>query len=147
MSKTTFSFSCFFSCPGLKARARKEARKCAGNEVIKVAVLLLLFCTGSLAFSQLKYEREYRISKEEVPEEALAYIQKIGFDKKVKWYREEGLKSWSIEAKTRDNGQLYSIEFDSLGRIEDVEIKIKWKEVHEEGKKAIEEVLRKDFSK
>ena len=102
----------------------------------KILFLLILFLPGLLC-SQQKYEKEYRITTEDLPTEALNYINAFPFDKKIKWYREEGLNTSSIEAKTRYKKQKYSIEFSNDGTLEDVEIKIPFKSIPAKTKSAI----------
>ena len=78
-------------------------------------------------FGQKKYEKESRLKKRKVPIEAIQFVDDLGFKKRIKWYKEEGLNRTSIEAKTKQNKKRYSIEFDTNGNIEDIEIKIKKK--------------------
>lgn len=102
---------------------------------LKMKKLILLCISGLCCFSvlsgQTKYEREYRISEAEVPRSALDFVQACGFQKKVKWLREENQDHWSIEAKVKHLQTRYSIEFDSLGVLEDVEMIIEWAQVPE----------------
>ena len=97
------------------------------NNLTHLLVLLIFVTTG--AFSQEKYEKEYRIKTEVVPQGALEFIKSVGFSKKVKWYKEEGLTRNTIEAKTKHRGAKYSIEFNIAGEIEDVEYVIKWNDI------------------
>ena len=92
-------------------------------------VLFSLFFLGINVYSQEKYEKEYRIKTAKVPQAALEFIHSAGFAKKVKWYKEEGLTSNSIEAKTKHHKTKYSIEFNTAGEIEDVEYIIQWEDI------------------
>lgn len=94
-----------------------------------IHLLILLFFTSTSTFSQKKYEKEYRIKTAKVPQAALEFIRSAGFSKKVKWYREEGLTSNSIEAKTKHHKTKYSVEFNTAGEIEDVEYIIQWEDI------------------
>ncbi|MEM6723783.1 MAG: hypothetical protein AAF598_07070 [Bacteroidota bacterium] len=78
------------------------------------------------AQAQVKYEKESRLNAKLVPTTALAFIEALPIEKKIRWYLEEGLDRTSIEAKFKMNGQKYSIEFDSAGTLEDVEIQVEW---------------------
>lgn len=86
----------------------------------------LLFCCCLLTcFSlcaQEKLEKERRIQVNEVPAAARSFLDSCLFQGKVKWYAEEELNGASVEAKIQEVGYRYSIEFDTLGQIEDVEI-------------------------
>jgi len=88
---------------------------------------LLLFPLVSTA--QQKYEREFRIKSEIVPQSARAFIDSIGADSKIKWYRETNPNSVSIEAKFKLNKKKFSVEFDTLGSIQDVEFIVKPSEI------------------
>ena len=94
-------------------------------KMINTLFFLLVF-TGTLvpSFGQIKYEKEVRLDKKDVPATARDFVRQFAFTKKVKWYKEIGLTSTSIEAKTKHKGQRYSIEFDNEGILEDVEIEI-----------------------
>jgi small nuclear ribonucleoprotein (snRNP)-like protein len=92
-----------------------------------IFVFTVLFLTVNSLFAQVKIEKETRIKPEEAPEIARNFIEKIGFENKIKWYREEGIEDTSFEAKTKHNGKLHSVEFSENGILEDVEVLIKWK--------------------
>ncbi|WP_298996650.1 hypothetical protein [uncultured Tenacibaculum sp.] len=113
---------------------------------MKFITALLLFCVFS-GFSQEKFEREFRISTEEVPQKAQNFIKQIEFDKKVKWYMEESQDGKAIEAKSYKKNYKYSVEFDLKGNVLDVEKKIKWKEIESSVRKNIENSLKKEFEK
>lgn len=95
----------------------------------KISFVIGFFLLSSLVFGQTKYEKEYRLKLSSVPEEAQDFLKALGFNSKIKWYKEEGLASTSIEAKTEFNDKKYSIEFDSNGQIEDIEVEVEWKEL------------------
>ncbi len=99
------------------------------NLVKQYVVLVLAIMISTSALGQEKLEREFRIKEKDVPQKALDFINALSFSKKIKWYKEIGLTSTTVEAKTKSNRKKYSIEFDSLGQIEDIEINIKWKEL------------------
>ncbi|MFT4761131.1 MAG: hypothetical protein ACI9XO_001643 [Paraglaciecola sp.] len=89
----------------------------------------LLFAILPNIWGQVKYEKEYRLKQENIPEKAKNFIEKFGFSNKIKWYMEEGLKSTSIEAKTKENSTRYSVEFSNDGTIEDIEVVTNWNEM------------------
>jgi hypothetical protein len=91
-----------------------------------ISVFTVIFLTATTLFGQVKIEKETRIKPEEAPEISRGFIEKTGFEKKIKWYREEGIDDTSYEAKTKHNGKLHSVEFLENGMLEDVEITIKW---------------------
>lgn len=89
-------------------------------------LLIFILCINFIPnlFAQTKIEEEFRIKPEEAPELAVQYVNGIFPDARIKWYLERGIAGTSIEAKLKQNGQRYSIEFDALGGLEDVEILI-----------------------
>ena len=101
---------------------------------------LFLFLVFS-GMSQTKFEKEERIKETAVPKPALNFVNSLNFDGKIKWYKEIGLDTITIEAKTRFEGKKYSIEFKSDGTLEDVEVKMKWRGVPKETRKKIDELL------
>lgn len=98
---------------------------------ISIALFLVFLAALNTVFAQVKYEKEYRIKPEEVPALALAFTAALDFEKRIHWYKEEGLEATSIEGKikNRQTGKRYSIEFSPDGTFEDVEIEIDWNEV------------------
>jgi hypothetical protein len=90
----------------------------------------IVFCVFFLFFvhlqlgAQYKYEKECRVKPENVPPLALDFIKTIPLKAKVKWYREEGYSGITYEAKFRFRKRKLSIEFDSTGVLEDVEIEV-----------------------
>lgn len=91
--------------------------------------ILTFFIWQNLAYGQTKFEREYRIKSRDVPVKAIAFTAALKFTKKIKWYKEEGLHQTSIEAKTKHNSKKYSVEFNTAGEIEDIEIEIPWEDI------------------
>lgn len=82
-----------------------------------------------VSHGQAKYESEQRIKVDQVPVEAVEFIDALDFEGKIKWYREQGINRTSVEAKTKHLGKKYSVEFSESGQIEDVEIKLDWNEI------------------
>ncbi len=112
-------------------------------------IILVLFCcyASSSLWAQQKFEKETRVKRVQVPIPAQQFIEAIPFSKNIKWYKEEGLTSSSYEAKTRYDQHKYSIEFDTLGQLEDVEIKIRWAVVPKSVQTAIQQHLMETFDK
>lgn len=97
---------------------------------LTILVTLLLVGTTHM-IAQQKYEREVRIQATDVPADALNFVNNSPIDSKIKWYREIGLDTNSIEAKTKYNGQRYSIEFSENGVLEDIEVEIKARDLEQ----------------
>lgn len=108
---------------------------------IKCIIILLFGIISTTLHSQEKYERESRIYVKDVPPDALEFIGAIENPGKVKWYIEYGLENKSIEAKFKLNNKRHSVEFDTLGNIEDVEIEIRSGELQKQLKKKIDSTL------
>ena len=109
--------------------------------------LILIMSHPKALYGQIKYEREYRLDISQVPPQALEFVDALHFTNKVKWYKEEGFYKNSIEAKTRYQSKKYSIEFDTSGTIEDIEVEINWEEVPLDTRNAIDEYLDTNFQK
>ena len=56
-------------------------------------------------------------------------MDSLNFNTKIKWYKEEGLTRNTIEAKFKHNEANCSIEFDTLGNIEDIETEVNWSDM------------------
>lgn len=109
--------------------------------------LLIFGMFSTELFAQEKFERESRLKRKDVPQKALQFIDSLDIGNKVKWYFEQGLQRSSIEAKFKKDKKKHSVEFDSLGNIEDVEIQVKWKKLPEQLKDSINFHFQKDCDK
>lgn len=98
---------------------------------LRLISFLLFFGMINLpVFAQDKIERELRVKEKEVPEEAKYWVyDAFETTKRIKWYQEVFESGYSYEAKFKLKGKFYSVEFDSLGNIQDVEIEIGFKEL------------------
>lgn len=97
--------------------------------------------------AQLKYEREYRLDESQVPKQALDFIDSLKFFSKVKWYKEENLNKNSVEAKFKYESQKYSVEFDTSGVIEDIELQIQWDEIPSNTQNTISAYFKSNYDK
>ncbi|MDQ4139839.1 MAG: hypothetical protein M3142_04880, partial [Bacteroidota bacterium] len=115
------------------------------NLKILFFINVILLITNQ-TFGQTKYEKEYRLKPQEVPVEARKFVDALRFSGKVKWYFEENLKGNSIEAKVTNNQKRYSLEFDTLGNLQDVEVQIDWLEIPEVTRNNISGSLDSEYS-
>ncbi len=113
------------------------------NSLALLFLVLFPFCS----FSQSKIEIEERIKKDDVPLLAQKFVDSLYFTSKIKWFVEQDYTKKTYEAKTKTKGKKYSIEFDSLGNIEDIELEIKWKQIPISIQDAICQKLSTDFKK
>ena len=97
---------------------------------------LLLTCLCVLFFipkqlsAQEKRETEYKIPDDQAPAPAREWIDKAyNQPTRVSWYREDHSGELSFEAKFRWEKRWHSVKFSPEGNIEDIEIRIKKKEV------------------
>ncbi len=113
----------------------------------KINILLCCMCLFTMLTinGQVKFEKEYRIKDKEVPKKAKKFIDSSFNNQKIKWYTEESQDGKTIEAKTIYNKNQYSIEFDNLGNILDVEKKVKFKNLKGDLKKSINYQLNSVF--
>ena len=118
------------------------------NELFrKLTLIVLITSTFTSAFSQLKFEKESRLKRADIPPSAFELIESLAIPGKIKWYSEENLTGNSVEAKFRFNEKNYSLEFDTEGNLQDVEITIEIAEIHEGAKENIFKKLESEFSK
>lgn len=109
----------------------------------------MLFCLlfSSFAYGQFKFEKEYRVKESLVPIKSSNFIQKIKSKKRLKWYKEESYGGQSFEAKFKLDKIKYSIEFDTLGNLEDIEELIELSDLNDQLKTVINEKLMATFNK
>jgi hypothetical protein len=97
---------------------------------LKTGIVVLLLFFAVRAGGQEKVEIEQRIQVGDVPLPALEWLKDAYENaRKTKWYYEEttGLKSY--EAKLKWKGHMHSVEFDTSGVIQDIEISVEWEEL------------------
>ncbi|WP_373513619.1 hypothetical protein [Persicitalea sp.] len=109
-------------------------------------LLFFLFSTG-ITFGQVKYEKEYRLKAADVPPLARQFVDSLDFARRVRWYMETSEQGKSIEAKSKRDGQKYSVEFDPSGKLQDVEIEVAWRSLPEVLRTKIEQSLNDDFER
>lgn len=112
-------------------------------------VLITIVCTFVYVcvFAQ-KFEYEERVESNEVPIKALEWMEKVEIHQKhPKWYAEITSGKKSFEIKFVHDHELYSIEFDSTGNIEDVEILKKKKDLVKSVLEEIQKELNAKYDK
>jgi hypothetical protein len=115
--------------------------------LLKIILSLLFILILKTVFSQ-KQETEKRVDPTDVPEKAILWVDKLDIQKKhVKWYFEVTSGKHSYESKFINLKKLYSVEFDTLGRVEDIEVLMKKHDLNKEQKERIEESINKGFEK
>jgi hypothetical protein len=90
------------------------------------------------AQEEAKFELEERVAHLEVPEiakDSLCLL--IPFKKRIRWYKEVSNIGQTYEAKFKHEGSRYSIEFDSLGHLADIEVELSWKNMKASEKAAL----------
>lgn len=115
--------------------------------ITAIQLFCFFFLTPTLILSQNKYEKETRVKKTEVPPIAVRWVKTLLPDTKIKWYRETSLIDLSYEAKGKHQHEHYSIEFDTSGQLQDVEIRISSSDIPDVASQKIQQKLREDFRK
>jgi len=97
---------------------------------------------------QAKNEKEERIPVSEFPKIAQNYFDFISHKVKyLKFYKETDGENQSFEAKFKLNRRYYSIEFDTLGKLEDIEIVINKRHISKKVYKQIDTYFASHFKK
>ncbi len=98
--------------------------------------------------AQEKLEEEYKVKEDEVPAQAKKWINEtFGEMKGIKWYYEKSSGKVSYEAKLKTNNEIYSIEFDTTGLIEDIEQKYDWKNISQNTRKGLVHYFKSNYIK
>lgn len=111
-----------------------------------IPVILFFYIFQIDANAQQKFEKERRMKFADVPTAALQFIEEVEMDSNWKWYFEENLVGNSVEAKTKYNGKWYSVEFDTSGKIQDIEVEKDLPEMDENVRSTILQTLDAMFS-
>lgn len=106
------------------------------------SILLLLVLLPLLLPAQDKVEAERRIKARDVPKPAREWLRDaFEGSRKVRWYKEETSGAKSFEAKFAYQSAFYSVEFDTLGVIEDIEVDREWDDLPAAHRSAIQQQL------
>ncbi|MCF0051806.1 hypothetical protein LXM25_17195 [Dyadobacter sp. LJ53] len=114
---------------------------------LKILFGLIAWLLWTPCLAQKKYEREYSIKPDAVPQKAMEFVTSVFKKPKIHWYREESLTGKTIEAKLKSSGKRFSIEFDEAGNIQDVEILSGISKMNAKGRTNLEDTLSKVFSR
>ena len=110
-------------------------------------ILVGLFFTSSFGFSQEKFEKEYRVKANAVPQKARQFIEQCELKEQIKWYLEESQDGKTFEAKTIKRRRQLSIEFDDEGNILDVEQRMSLAQLNAEKKAKISHAITERFGR
>ncbi|QSE96747.1 hypothetical protein [Fulvivirga lutea] len=114
-----------------------------------ISIALLLLSPAILLAQQEpdKIEIEERISEDEVPDLVKQRMSML-FDTKakIKWYQERNESFQNFEAKVVKNKRRYSIEFDTLFNIQDIEVEYDLDELSEETKTGLTNYFDSNYS-
>ncbi|MFN2396602.1 MAG: hypothetical protein ABR597_13050 [Bacteroidales bacterium] len=118
------------------------------SNLTKVLIVFLALHTFSDLSAQNKVERETRIKKRNVPEEAIEFVDDVfeGFFK-VKWYKEISGEGEFFEAKFKWKSGQYSVKFDESGENIDIEKIITLEEIPENTRITIDQYFKENFLK
>lgn len=117
-----------------------------------MSIKILAFFILSFLFSldnkgQSKFEKEYRIRSSEIHGSALNFMDSTGISEKIKWYREESQDGITVEAKFSYLEARHSVEFDTSGKVLDIEVEIPFGNLEKGQKQNITKALDSMFSK
>lgn len=115
---------------------------------MKTALRIILILFTASINAQDKAEMEQRVHADEVPLLALEWFDDA-YEKarKTRWYFEETSGMKSYEAKLKWKGHMHSVEFDTSGVIQDIEISVEWQELPDLVQENITSYLDSAFQK
>lgn len=108
-------------------------------------VLLIVCFSNNEVYAQEKMEKEYGIKESIVPQKAHAFVHATYAGAKIKWYKEENLNGFTIEAKLKWEGKRHSVEFDTLGKLQDIEITVGYQTLNDTIRNEIDKYLSNTF--
>lgn len=108
-------------------------------------LLLITLVVSTKAIAQVKVEKEFDVREAAVPVNAQRFINSLPFKTKTSWFYEIGRYETSYEAKFKHKRKVYSVEFDTTGKLLDVEIEQKWKDITKATSTKIKEYLSTEF--
>lgn len=101
--------------------------------MMKFKFLGCIFLLTLAAQAQLKQEQEFRVDREQLPNEVLPLLEPYLMGaKRIRYYQEIDGDKASFEVKFKKDRLLYSVEFAETGELQDVEFIIKPKDIPED---------------
>ena len=98
--------------------------------------------------AQTKNEKESRVQLLDFPKASQATLKAISKRvKRIRYYREMDGEKHSFESKFKYKKHWFSVEFDSLGTIEDIEVTVKKRQLRHGAKTTIYDYLKAHSSK
>lgn len=114
----------------------------------KKYLFLIVIITCFQLDAQVKNEREYRIDLSAFPEKSQQTLKQIPEKAiRIRFYKETDNDKHSFESKFKFDGHWHSVEFDTKGQLEDIEIKVGKSKIDERILDAIESYLDQNFEK
>ncbi len=107
-----------------------------------IITLFLIVCCITTSICQGKIEREKKIKQEAIPTEMNQTLKSlINKASKVKYFEEFDGEQITYECKFKLHKQRYSAEFDSIGKLEDIEVIVCFTELSKDLQQTISEHL------
>jgi hypothetical protein len=119
------------------------------NNAVRFIILFFIGSVFSLGnvYGQFKYEQEFRIKYDSLPFKLEHPLKSYPDVQRLKWYKEVNAEDIHYEAKFRFQGIDYSVEFDALGSLEDVELLFKQKNLSTELKSKLSIILTGQYKR
>lgn len=110
-------------------------------------IVVVLIC-NQLTIGQTKNETELRIQHADLPLVTQSILKTLPEQtKRIRFYRETDGSKQSYESKFKYKKYWYSVEFDSLGKLDDIEVNIKKRELELPIETAINNYLNQNTEK
>jgi hypothetical protein len=115
---------------------------------MRFLTLILTLLVPCLIHGQVKLEYEKRINKSEFPQAAIHWLDSHPeLPKRIRYLLETDGQIHTYEAKFVHEKKWHSIEFDSLGQLQDVEVLINRKEIPQPLREKVEAYLDAQYDK
>lgn len=113
---------------------------------MKFKIFIICFCCTVWSFSQKKKEVEQRVDKEDFPEQAISTLEMVPeTPKRFRYFKETDGDKISYEAKFKLNKHYYSVEFSEQGKLEDIEVLLREREIEDHTLNTIKEYLESNY--
>ncbi|RYY31315.1 MAG: hypothetical protein EOO04_01670 [Chitinophagaceae bacterium] len=117
------------------------------SAIITFVLWMVLMGNTTTGYAQEKLEREYHIRAGAVPQKASELVSRLFEGAKPVWHGEESLSGTTIEGKFKYQGRRYSVEFDSSGRLEDIEVLTRMNSIPKNARETLSRALEDSFSR
>lgn len=115
---------------------------------MKQFIILSIMLLPILLLSQEKREKEERVKEQDFPVAALLFLNTDSNDyRRLRYYYETDGERESYEAKFKKDGEWFSVEFNTEGQLQDIEVTTDWEDLPKSFHQSLENYMQSNYER